>query len=600
METPAWERRFRSPRVYVPWWADARPDRTVYIGSESGIWQAHALDLSTGERRRVTDHPVGVIEAHMMPDGSRITWFEDETGSEEGRWWAEPWGGGTRGPLVEGLPSGWNEGISIRPGGIAAAISDRTAFTLWVAIGDEAPKELRRHRESIRIRSDLGPAGGGLSADLSMVAVESGEGGDLLHPAVLVIDAASGAELAWHRASEGSLQIGPWSPVAGDQRVGLSSEREDWMRPAVWSPLDDGWQELMLGHMPGDVSLVDWWPDASAVLLMRTHEGRQDLYRYELAADRIEAIEVPRGHIVEAAVRPDGDVWYALASGTMPERALSGSGAPVFEPEGDDPPASKPYEDWWFDNGEGDRVHGFFVRPDGEGPFPVLMHPHGGPTWLNEDRWEPEIQSYVDAGFLVGMINYRGSTGYGRRWRERLLGDIGGPDLHDMMAGLDDLVARGLADPDRAVVCGWSWGGYLTLMGLGKHPDRWLAGVAGIPVGDYEAGYEELSPSLQAYDRALLGGGTPAERPELMADRNPINHVDAVRAPVIFLIGDHDARCPPIQAQRYVERLAARGAEHEVVTFEAGHGSNDMDEEVRQQRLILDFLHRHVPGLTPV
>lgn len=66
---PAWERRFRAPRVYVPWWADADPDRAVYVGSESGVWQAHAIDLATGVRRRATDHPVGVIEAHMTPDG---------------------------------------------------------------------------------------------------------------------------------------------------------------------------------------------------------------------------------------------------------------------------------------------------------------------------------------------------------------------------------------------------------------------------------------------------------------------------------------------------------------------------------------------------
>jgi dipeptidyl aminopeptidase/acylaminoacyl peptidase len=415
----------------------------------------------------------------------------------------------------------------------------------------------------------------------------------------LVLDVASGAELAEHRVPRGSLHLGPWSPASGDQRIGVSRERDDWMRPAIWSPLTDEWRELPLGDLPGDVSLVDWWPDASSVLLMRTFEGRQDLYRFGLDADVVEAIHVPRGHIVEAAVRPDGAVWFAMASGTSPERVLDETGADVFEPEGDPPPDSRPYEDWWFDNGEGDRVHGFFVRPEGEGPFPVLMHPHGGPTWLNEDRWEPEIQSYVDAGFIVGMINYRGSTGYGRRWRERLLGDIGGPDLHDMMAGLDDLIAKGLADPERAVVCGWSWGGYLTLMGLGKHPDRWVAGVAGIPVGDYEMGYEELSPSLQAYDRALLGG-TPADHPELMADRNPINHADAVLAPVIFVIGEHDSRCPYAQAMAYVDRLAARGAEHEVVLFSSGHGSNDMDEEVRQQRLILDFLDRHVAGLSPV
>jgi dipeptidyl aminopeptidase/acylaminoacyl peptidase len=115
-------------------------------------------------------------------------------------------------------------------------------------------------------------------------------------------------------------------------------------------------------------------------------------------------------------------------------------------------------------------------------------------------------------------------------------------------------------------------------------------------VGDYELGYEELSPLLQAYDRALLGG-RPDELPELMADRNPINSADRVEAPVLFLIGEHDSRCPYRQAMAYVDKLAARGHPHEVYLFSTGHGSHDIDEEIRQQRTILGFLARHVPGV---
>jgi dipeptidyl aminopeptidase/acylaminoacyl peptidase len=83
-----------------------------------------------------------------------------------------------------------------------------------------------------------------------------------------------------------------------------------------------------------------------------------------------------------------------------------------------------------------------------------------------------------------------------------------------------------------------------------------------------------------------------------MAERNPINSADRVVAPVLFLIGEHDSRCPLRQAMAYVDRLAARGHPHEVYLFSTGHGSNDIDEEIRQQRLILDFLAEHVPGVT--
>jgi dipeptidyl aminopeptidase/acylaminoacyl peptidase len=104
------------------------------------------------------------------------------------------------------------------------------------------------------------------------------------------------------------------------------------------------------------------------------------------------------------------------------------------------------------------------------------------------------------------MVNYRGSVGFGREWRDEILGNIGWPEVEDINAGFDDLVARGWVDAARAVIAGWSWGGYLTLLMHGMHPDRFLVGVAGVPVGDYAAGYEEMSPTLQAYDRALLLG----------------------------------------------------------------------------------------------
>jgi dipeptidyl aminopeptidase/acylaminoacyl peptidase len=161
-------------------------------------------------------------------------------------------------------------------------------------------------------------------------------------------------------------------------------------------------------------------------------------------------------------------------------------------------------------------------------------------------------------------------------------------------AGLSDLVERGVADASQAVIAGYSWGGYVTLLELGKHSDLWICGIAAVPIGDYEAGYEQLSPLLQVYDRALLGGATPADVPDLMRDRNPINFADNVRAPVLFLIGRNDSRCPFDQAMRYVDKLADRGHTHEVHVFPTGHSPFDIDERVRQVRKILDFLERYV------
>ena len=127
-------------------------------------------------------------------------------------------------------------------------------------------------------------------------------------------------------------------------------------------------------------------------------------------------------------------------------------------------------------------------------------------------------------------------------------------------------------------------------------PGRWRAAIGGVPVGDYVAGYDQLSPDLQAYDRYLLGGKTPHELPELMAERSPIAYADRVRTPTIVLAGRNDTRCPFEQAMTWVEAVRAAGGEVEVYEYDTGHISFDVDEVVRQMRAILDFLARHVPA----
>ncbi len=584
-------------------WGAHAPDRLVYSGTESGVWQAHVVDLSSGERRQVTDHPVGVIHAQMTPNGTHVAWFIDENGDESGRWWVEPFEGGDSGPLLTGVPDrGWNNGLAQRDDVVAAAIGTQEEFALFISRGGARATKVWAGKDAISLSGSSGdvdqPYLAGLSADGGLVSVDHGEGTDEIHRALRVFDTRTG-KVAGDTAVPGVSIAGTcWSPVPGDQRLAYTHERFDFVRPAIWN-LETGEHRDLVITQDGDHAITDWWPDAAQVLVVRRFEGSFSLFRYDLATEAMTPIASEPGQYTGERVRPDGSVWYRVSTGARQARVLDGGGADVLLPQGDPAPPGRPYESWHFTNPNGEPVHGFFVHPEGEGPWPVMMYVHGGPTWLHEDRFEPEVQSYVDAGFLVGMVNYRGSTGYGRDWRDRIIGDIGGCDLEDVNAGFDDLVTRGIADPSRAVVTGWSWGGYVTLMMLGKHADRWSCGVAGVPVGDYELGYEALSPDLKAYDRALLGG-TPDQVPELMADRNPINHADKVSAPVLFIIGENDSRCPYEQAMAYVSRLAARNSPHQVYLFGTGHGSNDMDEDVRQQRVILDFLQENVKGLEAV
>jgi dipeptidyl aminopeptidase/acylaminoacyl peptidase len=597
----AWERRFRAPILSFPSWSHDAPDRLVLASTESGSYQLHAWDRTTGHRRQVTSDPVGVFEGRPSRDGRGVIWFRDETGAETGAWVIAPFDESLPAePLIEGLPKGWSEGLAIGRARSVVAISTEDGFSIWAAEDGGPARLLHHHAQPIRLAGGWGMAGsvdrGALSLDDTIAVLEVMEDGDVLHPALRAIDAVSGATIAELRDEGLELAGFGFAPIAGDQRMAITHERTGERRPAIWNLATGEVADLPMG-LNGPVEPVDWWPDATSLLLRQLVAGRHHLHRYHLATGEIEDLDHEPGSITAAAVRPDGSVWYRVHRGEHPARLLAvGSMTPLLVPDGPAAPAARPFEPWWFENPNGQRVHGFLVPPAGEGPFPVIMRVHGGPHSLDMDRWAPDVQAHVDAGFLVAMVNYRGSEGFGQAWRDALTGNVGFLELEDLLAGLDDLVRRGLADPARVVLAGWSWGGYVTLLGLGRHPERWVAGIGGVPVADYIAAYEDEAPILQALDRALFGG-SPETAPRMFVERNPITYVDAVRAPLLILAGENDSRCPIRQVWNYVDRLRVRGVEPQVYTYTTGHASFDVEERIRQTAIVLDFLATTVPGV---
>ncbi|EDY53054.1 peptidase [Streptomyces clavuligerus] len=240
------------------------------------------------------------------------------------------------------------------------------------------------------------------------------------------------------------------------------------------------------------------------------------------------------------------------------------------------------------------RVHALVQRPAGaSGPLPTVFDIHGGPTWHDSDSFAAGPAAWVDHGYAVVRVNYRGSTGYGREWTDALKHRVGLIELEDIAAVREWAVASGLADPERLVLAGGSWGGFVTLLGLGTEPGVWALGLAAVPVADYVTAYHDEMEALKAMDRTLLGG-TPEEVPERYAVSSPLTYVDAVRAPVYISAGVNDPRCPIRQVDHYVDRLAARGAVHEVYRYDAGHGSLVVEERIKQLALELDFAARHL------
>ncbi|HEV3496244.1 MAG TPA: prolyl oligopeptidase family serine peptidase, partial [Actinomycetes bacterium] len=464
---------------------------------------------------------------------------------------------------------------------VVVGTADDDGFSVFVVDGDRTARLIHHHREMVDVAA--------LSRDAALLALVHAEHGDTMHPAVRVVDARTGAGRGdqWDGPGLG-LGVSGWSPVAGDQRVALSQEGDGLQRPAIWD-LSTGRRRDYALDLPGDVEIEGWWPDASALLVNHEHEGRSRLHRLDLDTGVVTEIDHPQGTVSGAGVRPDGEVWFRLASGAEPPTVRTVGGDEVLAPPGERAPAGRPYRSWAFANPVGQRIHGFVASPPGDGPHPVVMLVHGGPTWAYSDTFMADVQAFVDHGLAVAMVNYRGSTGYGTAFRDSLIGNPGFPEVEDVVSGLDALVAEGVADPARAAISGGSWGGYITLLALGLHPERWRGAAAAVPVADYVTAFADEAPSLQAFDRTLFGG-TPDEVPDLYRERSPLTYVDRVRAPVLVIAGDNDSRCPIRQVLNYVEALRQRGGEVELYRFDAGHGSMVIDERVRQMRAELDFM----------
>lgn len=587
-----WRERFRAPTLGFPSWASDRPDRLYFTSDEGGTNQVWLQDPVRG-RVPLTDQELGVESFVVLPDGSGVAWWCDETGSEYGSWVVTPAGGGPYQPLLAGQPAGWGAGLSLAPDVVALGVADDDGYRILVAFGSGPPRVLYSSPDPAGIGREWETTAGGLSADGRLLCIRHSEGGDILHARLRVLSVADGTTVGDLADAGLTLKVASWSPVPGDQRLAVVHERDGIERPAVWDLTTGARRDYHL-DLPGPVDVAGWWPDGEALLLVHRRSARDTLLRLDLGTGEVSELHDPHGSITGAGVRPDGAVWLREESAVRAPQIRTATGEVVLAcPR---PPApGRAHEVREFD-GPGGRTELLLCRPDGEPPYPTVLMVHGGPEWAYPDDLDPWEQALVECGYAVAKVNYRGSTGREVAWRTALHGaNIGLPEAADIVAGLDFLVDERLADPTRAAIEGWSWGGYVAVLAAGLYPDRFAAVIGGVPVCDLVLCHEDCSPPQQAYDLAIMGGA-PDELPELYAQRSPITYVDAVTAPVLLIAGEHDSACPIRQVRHYEDALRARGGVVETYVYPAGHHANAVEEQLRQAELELDFLDRYLPS----
>ena len=588
--TPRWEARFRAANLTLPEWARDAPSRCLYTSNASGVWEVYVWDRDTGEHRRVTNRPNGTTDATLDPAGGYVWWFADTDGDEFGVWRRQPFAGDhtDAADAVPGLGPAYPAGLELGRDVVVLGRSggeDGGGSTIH-AIADGTPTLLYAHEQDAGV--------GALSADETLVAISHSEHGDSLHPDLRVLRRADGSAVADLADGPGrGVHAVDFSPVPGDNRLLVNHERRGRPELLLWDPVGGVETELDI-PLPGDLS-GDWFPDGTALLVAAEHQARTMLHRLDLETRELSPVDTPPGMIDGATARPDGTVEYRWSSAsTPPQVRTTGATEPLLVPPGPVAPPSVEVNDSWVD-GPGGRIHVLWATPPetGGAPHATIFYIHGGPHWLDADVFMASRAAWLDAGYAVVHVNYRGSTGYGTAWRDAINGRPGLTELEDIAAVHDWAIGQGIADPARTVLAGRSWGGYLTLLGLGIQPERWAAGVAGVPVADYLAAYEDEMEPLQALDRVLFGG-SPEEKPEAYRASSPITYAEQVRAPVLVTAGRNDPRCPIRQIDNYLDRLRELGKDAEEYRYDAGHGSMVIDEVVREMAAELDFVRRHV------
>ncbi|MCI0399278.1 MAG: prolyl oligopeptidase family serine peptidase [Chloroflexi bacterium] len=591
-----WKRRFRAPVILWSQLAAQEPARGLVCTNQSGMYQLYAWDVPTGELRQVTDRPEGMDRGLLSPDGRYVYYLDDEGGNEQGHYVRLPLDGGPAETLSPELPpySSFNISLSRTNNFASFVVSDTSGYHLY---GLDLPAGGHLGRPRLLYSSPRLFWGPSLSAQGELAVIDSSERSGKLQYSLVALDTSSGQVVAelWE-GPESSLNATFFSPLPGDLRVLAKVNRGDEETLLLWSPLTGKQEELALGGMSGTPNVYDWSADGRWLLLSAVDRARQQLSLYELESGVLTRLEPPAGTFEGPLFAPGGEIFVRWQDAAHPKRLIAldpatGRMTRTVLAAGDVPPG-RPWRSISLASAGGQEVQGWLGLPEGEGPFPAVIDLIGGPHGVALESFVPPAQMWLDHGLAYLRVNYRGNTSFGRAFREQIWGQPGRWEVEDVAAARNWLVAEGIARPDQMLLTGWSYGGFLVLLALGKQPELWAGGLAGQAISDWRLAYELSNDMIKGY-LANLFGGTPKERPEQYAASSPMSYVEQVRAPVLIIQGRNDSRTPDRPVEIYAGRLAAQGKEVEVHWYDAGHNAEaQVEQSIYHHELMLRFAWR--------
>ncbi len=596
-----WKQRYRAPAIQYAGIARNAPERGLVWTNQSGTLQYHTWDVRTGRLAQLTHTPGGLgADPHLSPDGQWIYYFKDQSGNETGHFVRMPYTGGDWVDITPDVPPFSSSGFSISPLGnrLGYFIAARNGFTLYIMdVNDQ--NELSPRPQVYHCPTMAG--GPFFSADGKIAIVMTTEHTALNEFSLLAFDALSGKKIAELWEGEGfSLNYPTPSPVAGDSRLVINSNRSGMERLCVWDPLTGRREELPVSGIPGAQIPFGWSPDGRQFLFSVLYQAEQALYLFDFATGGVKKLAAPEGEY-QAFFTTDNRLFARWTDAAHPFQLVeldpeSGSLVRSLLAAGNAPKGKK-FRSIHYPSANGVSIQGWLCVPDGPGPFPAILETHGGPAGFKGPGFDPRAQAWVDHGFAFLSINFHGSTTFGREFEHSIWGNLGYLELEDMVMAREWLVTNGIADPNAIFLAGWSYGGYLTLLGLGKRPDLWAGGMAGAAIADWEMLYEDEADTLRGLEEAFFGC-KPSEDPERFRRSSPITYAEQVKAPILIIQGRNDSRTPFRQMEAYVGKLKELGKDVTIHWYESGHKGNRTNVEtgITHQEMTMSFARKVLSG----
>lgn len=595
---------FYSRRVSSPAWS---PDGkqivfTTNFTGRNNLWKVDANGGWPIQLLQSDDRQDGAVWSH---DGKWIVFTQDVGGHEIWDLYAVPSNGGQAINLTN-TANVSEENPRFSPDGslVAITMKQETAPVNNIAVMDWQTHKIRPVTDEKSVDHvwqivDWSPDGKYLFAnrlklnfgDESVFRIEAatGKSEELTPHQGEVVIAATALSPDGARLLLSSNEKGGFNNVA---LLDINSKKLNWVTNTQWEA--DG----------GKFS-----PDGRQFTYVINQDGRSDVYLQTLGETQAQKLPFPPGRTVDtgdpSSFSIEGKLLLSHQSSqrvsdfwiydpkTRSLRQLTHSALASLSPESIPPSQIVHYKSF-----DGQMISAFMWVPFNlkrDGSNPAIVLPHGGPTGQVTDTFNSTAAALASRGYICIAPNVRGSTGYGMAFQKANTKDLGGGDLQDEVYATKFLVDTGYVDAKKIGITGGSYGGFMTLMAIGKTPDMWAAAVELFGIIDWYTMLTNSDPRLQEYEKGLLGD--PEKDRSVYENASPIKFIRNAKAPLLVLQGENDIRVPKEEAEQVVEILKKEGKTVDAHFYpKEGHGFVKRENQIDALKRTAEWFDKYLKG----